>query len=306
MELKFKSLPALLKHFQSEDTCIEFLKKQRWNNKPVCPHCGSMKKPYETNRGYKCSEKECRKKFSITTGTIFENTKIKLSLWYAAIYIASAHKKGISSHQLARDLGVTQKTGWFMLMRIREAMTERNPQMLNGSTQADETFVGGKNKNRHQSKKVELSQGRSVKDKTPIFGLLNNGVVNTQVVTDTKAATLKPIIAAMVEKGSIVVTDEWGAYNGLNSTHQHEVVKHNEGNYVSTTGFHTNGLEGYWSLFKRGIYGIYHHTSPKHLQRYCNEFSYRFNTRGVEDTERFTLSLTKIDGRLTYKTLIAK
>src|SRR5271156_5404672 len=120
MELKFKSLPALLKHFQNEDVCVKYLIKQRWNGKPVCPHCGSMKTPYETNRGYKCSEKACYKKFSVTTGTIFENTKVKLSLWYAAIYIASAHKKGISSHQLHRDLGVTQKTAWFMLMRIRE------------------------------------------------------------------------------------------------------------------------------------------------------------------------------------------
>jgi transposase-like protein len=306
MELNFKSLPALLKHFQNEDTCVEFLKKQRWNNKPVCPHCGSMKTPYETNRGYKCSEKECHKKFSITTGTIFENTKIKLSLWYAAIYIASAHKKGISSHQLAKDLGITQKSAWFMLMRIREGMKERNPKMLVGTTQADETFVGGKNRNRHNDKKVELSQGRSVKDKTPVFGLLNNGSVNTQVVADTKAITLKPIIKEMVEKGSIIVTDEWGAYNGINSDFQHEVVKHKESNYVSTTGFHTNGIEGYWSLFKRGIYGIYHHASPKHLQRYCNEFSYRFNTRVIKDTDRFSLSLTKINGRLTYKNLIQK
>jgi transposase-like protein len=215
MELDFKSLPELLNYFQDEDTCVEFLKKQRWNNKPVCPHCGSTKEHYETNRGYKCSEKECHKKFSITTGTVFENTKIKLSLWYATIYMASAHKKGISSHQLSRDLGVTQKTAWFMLMRIREAMKERNPQMLISITQADETFVGGKNKNKHADKKVELSQGRSVKDKTPVFGLLNNGSVNTQVVVDTKVFTLKPIIRKMVEKGSIIVTDEWGAYNGI-------------------------------------------------------------------------------------------
>ncbi|KAA6334336.1 hypothetical protein EZS27_017321 [termite gut metagenome] len=256
------------------------------------------------NRGYKCSEKECHKKFSITTGTVFENTKIKLSLWYATIYMASAHKKGISSHQLSRDLGVTQKTAWFMLMRIREAMKERNPQMLIGITQADETFVGGKNKNRHADKKVELSQGRNVKDKTPVFGLLNNGSVNTQVVVDTKVFTLKPIIRKMVEKGSIIVTDEWGAYNGINSDFQHEVVKHKESNYTTITSFHTNGIEGYWSQFKRAIYGIYHHVSPKHLQRYCNEFSYRFNTRVIKDTNRFSLSLTKINGRLTYKKLI--
>lgn len=177
MELKFKNLPALLKHFQNEETCVKYLVKQRWNNKPVCPHCGSMKKPYITNRGYKCSEKECYKKFSVTTGTIFENSKIKLSLWYAAIYIASAHKKGISSHQLSRDLGVTQKTAWFMLMRIREAMQDKSPELLSGTVAADETYVGGNNKNRHTNKKVEHSQGRSTKDKTPVFGLISNGQV---------------------------------------------------------------------------------------------------------------------------------
>ena len=130
MILNFKSLPALLNHFKNEDVCREFLIQQRWNGKVTCPNCGSMKKPYDTNRGYKCSEKVCGKKFSHTTGTIFENTKIKLSLWYAAIYIATAHKKGISSHQLARDLGITQKTAWHLLHRIREGMRDKNPQVL--------------------------------------------------------------------------------------------------------------------------------------------------------------------------------
>jgi len=304
MELKFKSLPALLKHFQDESVCIKYLEQQRWNGQPVCPHCGSMKKAYVTNRGYKCSEKECGKKFSITTGTIFENTKIKLSIWYAAIYLGTAHKKGISSCQLARDLGITQKSAWFVLHRIREAMREKNPQILDGTVQADETFVGGKNGNKHKNKKTEGSQGRSAKAKTPVFGLLSNGHVSTEVVPNTKAETLKPIIMKMVEKGSILVTDEWYAYNGLNGEYKHELVKHHEGNYTTKTGLSTNGLEGFWSLFKRGIFGIYHYASPKHLHRYCNEFGYRYNTRNIEDTERFTLSLTQMEGRLTYNQLI--
>ena len=306
MELKFKSLPALLKHFQDEDVCKDFLIQQRWNGNPTCPHCGSIKAPYITNRGYKCSEKLCNKKFSVTTGTIFENTKIKLSLWYAAIYIASAHKKGISSHQLSRDLGCTQKTAWHMLHRIREGMRNKNPQVLTGSIQADETFVGGKNKNRHEHKKVKESQGRSVKDKTPVFGLLSKGQVSTEVVPDTKASTLKPIIEAMVEKGAIMITDEWGAYNGLSKDYQHEVLKHNEGQFVNANNFHTNSVEGFWSLLKRGIFGIYHSVSPKHLNRYCDEFSYRYNTRKITDVTRFNLSLKNIEGGLTYKQLIQK
>jgi transposase-like protein len=302
--MNFNSLPQILNHFKSQETCISFLEEQRWNGKPVCPHCGS-RKTYKTTRGHKCANSECYKKFTVTVGTVFESSKIKLNIWFAAIYLATAHKKGISSLQLHRDLGVTQKTAWFMLHRIREMLREKGSLILTGETQVDETFVGGKNKNRHADKKIENSQGRSVKDKTPVFGLLNNGTVKTQVVPDTKAKTLRPIIEKMVEKGSIVVSDEWLGYTGLSKEYQHEVVKHNEGRFVNN-GFHTNSMEGFWSLFKRGIFGIYHYASPKHLGRYTDEFTYRYNTRKLEDKDRFVSSLKSVDGRLTYKQLIQK
>lgn len=300
--MKFKSLPQLLSHFSNENICIEYLEKQRWNGEPVCPFCGH-KHIYRTNRGFKCAN--CLKKFTVTVGTVFENSKIKLSLWFAAIYLCTAHKKGISSLQLHRDLGVTQKTAWFMLHRIREIMKTKAPEMLTGTIEADETFIGGKNKNRHEDKKVKASQGRSVKDKTPVLGLLDDGKVNTTVIKDTKAKTLKPIITSMVKKGSIIVTDEWKSYNKLSKDYQHKVVNHKENQYVKD-GFTTNGIEGFWSLFKRGIYGIYHSASPKHLSKYCNEFSYRFNTRDICDVDRFSLSLTNVKGRLTYNQLISK
>lgn len=243
--MNFKSLLQLFNHFKDESTCIDYLIKQRWNNKPVCPHCGHNKSyKIENGKRFKCANNECYKKFSVTVGTIFENSKIKLNIWFAAIYLATAHKKGISSLQLHRDLGVTQKTAWFMLHRIREMLREKRSVLLSGTIQADETFVGGKNKNRHADKKIENSQGRSVKDKTPVFGMLNDGTVNTNVVTDTKAETLKPIIRLMIEKGAIVVTDEWNAYNGLSDEYQHEVVKHNEKQFVNN-GFHTNSMEGF-------------------------------------------------------------
>ncbi len=304
MELRFKSLPALLNHFKDEATCIKYLELKRWNGKPICPHCGNDR-VYRTNRGFKCAKVTCHKKFSVTVGTVLENSKIKLSIWFAAIYVVTAHKKGISSLQLSRDLGVCQKTAWFMLHRIREMLRVKQPVLLTGEIQGDETFVGGKNKNRHANKKIKESQGRSCKDKTPVFGLLADGKVNTTVVTDTRAESLKPIIFSMVERGSIMITDEWGAYNGLNSSYQHEVLKHNANEYVRD-GFHTNSIEGFWSLLKRGIFGIYHSVSPKHLNKYCDEFSYRYNTRKIKDDERFSGSLTHIQGRLTFDQLRAK
>lgn len=301
--MKFKSLPQLLLHFSNENTCIKYLEKQRWGDQPCCPHCGSVG-AYVLNDGrYKC--KECHKKFTVKVGTVFENSKIKLTLWFAAIYLATAHKKGISSLQLHRDLGVTQKTAWFMLHRIREMLREKKPEILSGVVQADETFVGGKNKNRHADKKIENSQGRSVEDKTPVLGMLSKGKVNTTVIPDTKAETLKPIIESMVKKGAIIVTDEWVSYTGLAKDYRHKVIKHKDGQFVHH-GFHTNSIEGFWSLLKRGIFGIYHYVSPQHLHRYCDEFSYRYNTRHISDVERFTASLGRVDGELSYKQLIGR
>jgi transposase-like protein len=222
-----------------------------------------------------------------------------------AIYIFTSHKKGISSIQLGKDLELTQKSAWFMLSRLRNNFQANSDLKFEGVIQADESFLGGKNKNKHASKKVDTAQGRSVKDKTPVFGMIENGnQVYTQVITDTKATTLKPIIEKLVEKGAIVVSDVWNGYNGLNKDFQHEIVNHKSNEFKNEVGFHTNGIESFWSLLKRGICGIYHQTSVKHLNKYCDEFAFRYNTREIE-TERFTLSLLKAEKRLTYKDLIA-
>lgn len=304
--IHFKGLPELLKYFSDEKLCIQLLEQRRWNGKPTCPHCGYDEKIYRTNRGFKCANKECGKKFSVTVGTIFENSKIKLSNWFGALYLVTAHKKGISSLQLARDLGVTQKTAWFMLHRIREMLRTKSPMTMEGTIEVDETFVGGKNKNRHEHKKVKESQGRSLKDKTAVFGMLERGGdVKPMVVPDTKAKTLKPIIAEMVKQGSIVVTDELSSYKGLSKNYVHEIIRHKAKEYVRENN-HVNSLEGFWSLLKRGIYGIYHHASRKHLNRYCDEFAYRYNTRQVNDQHRFDNSLRHSEGRLTYEGLVRK
>lgn len=318
MRDNFNSLIECLDYFKEEKTCHEFLANQIWEDgKPVCPHCNSTRVYITKSRSnnavkqqipaYRCADKTCGKKFTVTVGTIFESTKIPLRTWFAAIYVISAHKKGISSCQLARDLDITQKSAWFVLHRIRAMFNETAPDMLRDVVQLDDSYFGGKNKNRHADKKVENSQGRSLKDKTPVIavrGLAGN--IRTEVIPNVQAATIKPIIDKWVEKGSIMVSDEWHPYKSLNKDYFHIVVNHSEGEYVRGA-FTSNGVENFWSLFKRGIYGIYHQVSPQHLHRYCSEFQYRYNTRKTLDTTRFSNSIkNSTNYRLTYNELIGK
>jgi len=281
----------------------------RWKGKPVCPHCSSQKSyRLEKTKSYRCANKDCKKTYTVFKGTIFENSNVPLTKWFEAICIVSSHKKGVSSHQLAKDIGVTQTTAWHILHRIRTAMNNNDLfiQEMEGIIELDETFVGGKNKNRHWDKKVKNSQGRSFKDKTPVFGLLERtGFVRCIVVPDTSAFTLQPLVAENVKMGATLMTDEWKAYNGLNAYYDHFVVDHGRGQYVNGDCY-TNGLENFWSMLKRGIIGIYHKVSRKHLQKYCNEISYRFNTRMMSDIERVEQSLLQISGcGLKFKDLIA-
>src|ERR1700759_1430517 len=168
METQFKNLIQVLDYFKNEDTCITYLANSRWGETPCCPHCGNTK-AYVTNRGYKCAAKECHKKFTVTTGTIFENTKISLRLWFATIYLATAHKKGISSHQLSRDLNITQKTAWFLLHRVREKIQNTAPEMLTATVGVDETYIGGKHRNKHSRERKLLNEkGTGAINKTPV------------------------------------------------------------------------------------------------------------------------------------------
>lgn len=308
--MEFKSLPQLLEYFNDEQVCRSFLEQQRWDGKPVCVHCGCVD-AYRTNRGYKCSDKSCGKKFSVTVGTVFENSKIKLSLWFAAIYLATAHKKGISSLQLSRDLGITQKSAWFMLHRIREMLRSKSSKMLTGEVQADETFVGGNMKNKSNSKRREMREkyGKLTggAHKKPILGMLQKGgEVQCFVIDKAMGSVIKPLLVENIDKDAIVVTDGFGGYHGIDKLFSgHIVINHDKSEYVNGK-FHTNSIEGFWSLFKRGYVGIYHYMSKEHLHRYTDEFTYRYNTRHLKDCERFVSSIKQVNGRLTYKQLIYK
>lgn len=297
----FKSILDLFKAFPTEQSCIDHLEKLRWDGFVVSPFDGTSKVYKCKGNRYRC--KNTGKYFNVKTNTLFDNTKIELRKWFAAIWLVTSHKKGISSLQLSRDIDVTQKTAWFMLQRIRNCFGIENNNELTNTVEMDETYVGGKNKNRHQEKKVEHSQGRSVKDKTPVFGMVERGgKLNAKVVPNTNCSTLTKETVRFV-KYALVYTDEWWGYRSIKQLFQHEIVNHKSKEYVRDN-IYTNTIEGFWSLLKRGIIGIYHFTSKQHLQRYVDEFVFRYNTRKQNECARFNLLLQNTEHRLTYKELI--
>lgn len=302
---KFKNLAELTTYFPDDQSCREYLELMRWNGKPVCPHCSNEQVyKFTDGKSYKC--KACRKKFIVTVGTIFEDTHVGLRKWFIAIYIFTSHKKGISSVQLGKDVGITQKSAWHLLHRIRHAFGTAEPAVLEGEVEIDETYIGGKAKNMHKKERAKKIQGRGASGKTAVLGLVErNGRVYAKPVANTDTKTLQGIVRERVEEGSQVFTDEFPAYRGLEGDYAHDTINHSAGNYVDGN-IHTNTIESHWSLLKRGIYGIYHQVSTQHLHRYCTEFGYRYNSRKSTEVDRFDSALTFCDGRLMYKTLIGK
>ena len=309
-----QNLKQLIEKFSDEQACRDFLVQQRWGGNPICPYCGSDKwYSIENGKRFKCGNNECYKKYSVTVGSIFHASNIPLTKWFPAVYIILAHKKGISSIQLSKDLGITQKTAWFMLHRIRESMKEKDSPLLGGTVEVDETYMGRKLASDYkgytdqQIEQIMSSKQRSAqKGKGAVMGIAERGGnVRVRVFNEIDGKTAKKHIKDNVTPGSSVYTDRSSLYRTGLDEYNRGSVNHGLVNPEWARGdVHVNTLESFFGMFKRGYYGIYHYMSYKHLQRYCDEFAYRRNTKQLKDGDRFELALTRIEGKLDYLTLV--
>lgn len=295
------------KIFHDEDAAREHIEASRWGGEPVCPHCGSTRvrrMEGKTQAGmFLCND--CRDKFTVRTGTLMERSHVPLHKWLLATHLMAASKKGMSAKQMERMLGVTYKTAWFLCHRIREAMKDTDSTPLGGlgqTVEADETYVGGKVRNRHKNKRTGSGHGLHIKQ--PVVSLLERGGrVRSFHIAKVTGPKLREVLVTNVSRDSWLMTDEHGGYKKVGKEYVgHGTVSHSTGEYGRHGVFHTNTVENFFSIFKRGVIGTYHHLSEAHLHRYTVEFDFRYNTRNNSDAERAAIALAGMEGkRLTYR-----
>lgn len=307
MFAQFKSLIDLMDFFPKGDNqkCIEHLEKAYWNGIAVSPFDKGSKVYTCKNGNYKC--KNSNKYFKVTTGTMFENTKIPLRLWFMAMWVINSHKSGYTSVNLGKDIGVSQKTAWFLLQRIRSCHAVENNNELSGYIEMDESLIGGLDENRHVSKKSK-NTGAPNYGKTWVFGMLQRGgKINIWAVKDRDAPTIVPYIEKFVKVGSRIMSDAHKAYINLHKTYAHTVLNHAAYEYVSlgNKSHHNNGIESIWRVVKNAIHRTYNHVADKHLPNYLNESVFRINTRDLTDSDKFHWLLFNCGVRTKYKDLVA-
>jgi transposase-like protein len=298
------TLLEAVRYFSDPEVCVQYVAKLRWPNGPVCPRCDGREHSYlKTRRVWKC--KSCKKQFSVKVGSIFEDSPIPLDKWLAAIWLIANSKNGISSYELGRATGLTQKSAWFVLQRIRLAMQAGSFDNWKGEVEVDETYIGGKARNMHSPIRKAKVKGTGMRHKTTVVGALERGGrVRLEVLPQASRRTLHPFVYESVEAGATLYTDNHRAYLSLQG-YDHRTVDHAE-RYVDGR-VHTNGLENFWSLLKRGLTGTYISVRPFHLYRYLDERAFTFNERHLDDLGRFETVLRSVAGRrLTYAQLTGR